>query len=394
MKRFSEWCMVLVFTGTLLGLMAATILLPKQRYSYYENRNLSDFPEITRETFLSGQLFDDLETLFCDYAAGRSAMLRAVTWTDLNLFRRPVVNDVVVTEELLLPYWAPETVDPAAIQAQAAQVAADNRQLQDLIESYGGTYCYLAVPCQYAYHADGYPSYLNNRAAYTETELSALTQAMAAQDVNFVDMGPIFAELGHPGEYSSAVDNHFGLYGAYETYRAAVQAVQSRSGLSLSFPVLGEDVTFSSLPNLYMGSRTRKLMGMRGNDEKLLVAQFSQEIPLTRLDNGRETAPTVYAMPAEDEPVLYNLYMGGDVAETVLDTRRPDLPSCLIYGDSFTNAVECLAYYSFDQTRSLDLRHYTQQSLTEYIEQYRPEVVLCIRDYESLLSRDANGNLS
>ena len=99
-------------------------------------------------------------------------------------------------------------------------------------------------------------------------------------------------------------------------------------------------------------------------------------------------------MPAENEPVLYNLYMGGDVAETILDTQRPELPSCLIYGDSFTNAVECLAYYSFDQTRSLDLRHYSEMPLTEYIEQYQPEVVLCIRDYESLLSRDANGNLS
>ena len=40
MKKFSEWVMVLLFSGTLLVLMAATILLPKERYSYYENRNL------------------------------------------------------------------------------------------------------------------------------------------------------------------------------------------------------------------------------------------------------------------------------------------------------------------------------------------------------------------
>ena len=41
MKKFSEWVMALLFSGTLLVLMAATILLPKERYSYYENRNLS-----------------------------------------------------------------------------------------------------------------------------------------------------------------------------------------------------------------------------------------------------------------------------------------------------------------------------------------------------------------
>ena len=50
MKRICEWAMALLFSGVLLVLMAATILLPKNRYSYYENRNLSAFPEITAES--------------------------------------------------------------------------------------------------------------------------------------------------------------------------------------------------------------------------------------------------------------------------------------------------------------------------------------------------------
>ena len=86
--------------------------------------------------------------------------------------------------------------------------------------------------------------------------------------------------------------------------------------------------------------------------------------------------------------------MGGDIAETVLRTDRPALPSVLIFGDSFTNPVESLAYYSFNELRSIDLRHYTAQSLRDYIDAYRPDVVLCVRDYQSLLSREYNGNLS
>ena len=77
MKRICEWAMALLFSGTLLVLMAATVLLPKERYSYYENRNLSAFPEISAETVLSGQAFGDLETLFCDYAAWRTPALKA-----------------------------------------------------------------------------------------------------------------------------------------------------------------------------------------------------------------------------------------------------------------------------------------------------------------------------
>ena len=130
MKRICEWAMALLFSGVLLTLMAATILLPKNRYSYYENRNLSAFPEITAESVLSGQVFDDLETLFCDYAAWRTPALKAVTWADLNVFRRPVVNDIVVTDDALLEqlYTMPDTADDIA--RKAADVAADNAALR------------------------------------------------------------------------------------------------------------------------------------------------------------------------------------------------------------------------------------------------------------------------
>ena len=395
MKRIAEWAMALLFSGVLLVLMAATILLPKNRYSYYENRNLSAFPEITAETVLSGQVFGDLETLFCDYAAGRTTALKAVTWCDLNVFHRPVVNDIVVTDDALLEqlYTMPDTADDIA--HKAADVAADNAALRDQIEAYGGHYCYIAVPCQYAYYEDEYPSFLENRSAYTAAELAALNSAMDAQGITHVDMGPIFDSLGHLPAFSSKVDNHYGLRGAYETYRAAVQALNDAYGLALSFPEEGADVTFSALPNPYMGSRTRKLLGLRGNDEKLLTAAFREDIPFTRFDNGGEVAATVYALPATDtEPLTYGLYMGGDIAETVLRTDRPELPSVLIFGDSFTNPVESLAYYSFDELRSIDLRHYTAQSLSDHIAAYKPDVVLCIRDYQSLLSREYNGNLS
>ena len=265
--------------------------------------------------------------------------------------------------------------------------------LQKQVESYGGHYCYVAVPCQYVYYEDSYPAYLTNRSHYTDLELSALTEEMNAQGVCFLDMGPVFDSLGHPPEFSSRVDNHYGLLGAYETYRAAVQKINGDYGLALSFPEEGTDVTFSALPNPYMGSRTRKLLGLRGDDEKLLTAAFREDIPFTRLDNWQEVASAVYALPAtEDEALTYGLYMGGDIAETCIRTDRSSLPTALIFGDSFTNPVECLAYYSFNELRSVDLRHYTVQSLSDYIAAYQPDVVLCVRDYQSLLLREFNGD--
>ena len=154
MKKFSEWAMALLFSGTLLVLMAATILLPKERYSYYENRNLSAFPEISVESIANGKVFGELETMFCDYAAWRTPALKAVTWADLNVFRRPVVNETVVTDDVLLPQLYDPAMSDDDIRAQAKLVAADNAALRDQIEASGGHYCYVAVPCQYVYYED------------------------------------------------------------------------------------------------------------------------------------------------------------------------------------------------------------------------------------------------
>ncbi len=54
--------------------------------------------------------------------------------------------------------------------------------------------------------------------------------------------------------------------------------------------------------------------------------------------------------------------------------------------------MECLAYYSFDEMRSIDLRHYREMSLADYIRLHQPDIVVGIRDYEALLSADYNGS--
>ena len=87
----------------------------------------------------------------------------------------------------------------------------------------------------------------------------------------------------------------------------------------------------------------------------------------------------------------YNAYMGGDKAETVIQTNRPELPDCLIFGDSFTNALETFLYTSFDETRSLDLRHYTEMGILEYVQTYQPDVVICMQNDTVYLLPEGNG---
>lgn len=391
-KRIANIVLVLAFAGFLAAAMVITLGKPQGGWSYYENRTLAQMEELTPQTLWDGTFANSVEPTLQDHAAGRNTLLKLSTWMDMELFHRPVVNQVIPVEGMLLSWNPYETPDAELIQQQADAMAGQLGELRDVVESYGGKFYYVAVPGQYTYFEETHPDFLNNRATYTDLEIPAFQQAMEEQGVTLIEMGEILAQQGNPPEYYSTVDYHYTFGGAYATYLAIMERINQDFDSSLT--VLDEDsLVRETLPNPYLGSRARKVFGLWETDEKLEIGLPSQPIPFTRTDNGQEVPATVYTLPGNDtDEVAYAAYMGGDIAETVIDTGRDELPSLLIYGDSFTNPVEGLMYYSFDEMRTIDLRHYKDMTLADYIALYQPDVVVGIRDYESLLSTDYNGS--
>ena len=152
------------------------------------------------------------------------------------------------------------------------------------------------------------------------------------------------------------------------------------------------DFEWKSLPNPFLGSSNRKLFGLWNNSDAIQLAYPKENIPFERTDNGKPVDSTIYKLPeSEDELVTYSVYMGGDIGETVITTNRPELPNILIYGDSFTNPLEALLWTQANELRSIDFRHYTECTLKDYIAEYKPDIVICVRDETTFLSEDGNG---
>lgn len=391
-NKIANIVLVLTFAGFLAAAMVITLGKPQGGWSYYENRTLAKMEELTPQTLWDGTFANSVEPTLQDHAAGRNTLLKLSAWMDMELFHRPVVNQVIPVEGMLLSWNPYETADAELIQQQADAMAGQLGELRDVVESYGGKFYYVAVPGQYTYFEEQHPDFLNNRATYTDLEIPAFRQAMEEQGVTLIEMGEILAQQGNPPEYYSTVDYHYTFGGAYATYLAIMERINQDFDRSLT--VLDEDsLVRETLPNPYLGSRARKVFGLWETTEKLEIGLPAQPIPFTRTDNGQEVPATVYTLPGNDtDEVAYAAYMGGDIAETVIDTGRDELPSLLIYGDSFTNPVEGLMYYSFDEMRTIDLRHYKDMTLADYIALYQPDVVVGIRDYEALLSTDYNGS--
>lgn len=370
----------------LLGLMAFLLVVPavlllwshKETSAYYENRSLAEFPDLTWQALWEGTLGSDLETWYSDHFPGRTTLLKADTAVQMKLLRRPVVNDMVVTEEVLLPKLDFSEYTAEAYRWTVTDIADDFGRLNDWLAEQGIRFTYVGFPEQRVYFEDLYPADLNNHETEAEVADAVFAEALAERGVDFLDMRQVYAAQGDPVEYYSAVDHHYNYYGAYAGYRAILEKL-SQDGWEL--PVLTEaDVEFVELPNPYIGSRNRKLYNLWPNQDKAIILSETP-VPFTRWDNGERSEKPLYVLPAAaDLPTTYNLYMGGDFAETILATDRPELPDVLIFGDSFSNALETLLYTAFDETHILDLRHYKEQSLKDYIADYQPDIVLCVQN--------------
>ena len=393
MKRTAQIFFATCFCLFLLGVGALTAVLPKETGSFYENRSLAALPEATAENILSGDFFTDLETYLTDHVPLRSYLLKGATLVRLDLLHQSVVSDVIDGDEVLLGFHGYSQWDTGYLLPSAQEAAKAILPWQEAAASYGGQVYYLGVPEQYSYFQDRYPDYMENRAwLYPPTE-EAMEAALGEANIPFLSLYSAYRSEGCPEDYYFATDHHYTIYGALAASQVLLEAVNEGEGWDLYVP-RAEDLTFTELPNPFLGSRNRKLYALRYLDDRLTTAVYTDPIPFTRSDNGEAVSLSLLALPeTEDEVITYSVFMGGDIGETVLSTNREDLPTALLIGESYTNALETLLYASFDELHTIDPRSFEGESggadvigdITGYIEALQPDVVIVMRDNSAYL---------
>ncbi len=382
-STIASLCFAIIFVGALLTLAVMGIFDFDETRSFFENRRLDALPRYSEESVKDGSYFTGIEDFLQDHSAFRDELLEAKTYADLYVLRRPVVNDIVPNHEALLPFLDYEVVDEETVKNDAAVAVDTVKSHAELVESYGGSYYYVAMPNQYLCYGDSYPWYLNNRGEYLSLSSAEFFAGLDEAGIDYIDMYDYYLSEGDE-DMTSTIDHHYSLMGAYETLRTIIERVERDTDFAFDKERLYHP-GFMELPNRYVGSRSRKLFGLWESDERLYIMPEGS-VRYDRWNNGVKVPSKVYKLPETDtEDVTYTTYMGGDIANTVIKTYREELPSVLIYGESFTNALESIAWCYFDEMHSIDLRHYREMTLDEYIELTKPDVVLCVREYSSML---------
>lgn len=353
-------------------------------------------PNFSREALLSGEYFKDWDTYVTEQIYGRDFWIESYTSFNMNILGKRRINDIVIAEDgYLLPFIPYDKTHDFNALSEDINTMTDNMvKIQESLNDHGGQFIFVGVPTQWSYLRDKLPYYYNNDGQYLDYNEKAMFHALDKKNLNYINVARIF-DLDDSSSHYHKTDHHYVFRSGYKVYREIINDLINKLHVeNIRGPLREDEMEFITLPNPILGSRNRQLAYIYPTDEKFEIGYPVDKIDYVKKTNGN-LDPEFYKISQDPKQRPdYSIYMGGDFAEINIQTDREELPNALIFGDSFTNALEPLLYYHFNETRILDLRHFKSKSLYDYISEFKPDIVIMIRDDSHYSDLTGNGKFN
>ncbi|MCQ4923067.1 DHHW family protein [Tissierella carlieri] len=390
MKKFLRYKIILIFLLVIFAIPILTAMRHNVNVSNIENRTLAPLPQYSNERLLNGEYFSQWENYISDHIIGRDYLIKSYTLLNMKVLGKHKINNIIIgKEDTLLPFYTEELSNNLEDYLNNLNAMTENmKDLQNHIKSNGGEFYFVGLPGQSSFFRSRYQNYFENKEGYFVENENKMFNNLEKNNINYINMNEVFKK-DQDNENYLKTDHHFSFKGSYKTYVEIIDRLRNDLGLDIGKPLDIEELDIVTLDKPILGSRNRQLYFLHPTDEKVSIAYPRTPIDYEKYTNG-VLDPKLYYINNDENP-SYNIYMGGDQKEIIIDTNREDLPNLLIFGDSFTNALEPLLYYHFNETRILDLRHYKEMNLYEYIDLHKPTVVLMIRDDLNYGNPEGNG---
>lgn len=386
MRKQSNYGLIILFLMFISIIPILTVRGQNSETSNIENRVLEPKPIMSKASLLSGEYFNDFEEYFSDHIIGRNNWIKSHSAINMDILRKKNINDIVMAkEDTLLPFFTQELLEDSKENLENLPLMIDQLEFLDKItKEYGGEFMFIGVPSQSSFFEDRYLDYMKPPEDYFKENEKQFFGGLDKLDIGYTNMYEVFMK-DHSPDYYFKTDHHFSFRGAFRTYQEIIK------NLDMS-PLRLDEMDFTTLDKPILGSRNRQIYFLKDTNERMGIGYPKEAIEYNKTTNG-DLSPELYFVDEKERPAYGEVYMGGDQSEIVIETDRPELKSVLIFGDSFTNALEPLLYYHFDETRILDLRHFEDMEISEYIKIHKPDIVLMVRDDLNYGNLEGNGEI-
>ena len=351
--------------------MMASFLKKDVEFSSFENRSLSSLPHPYISEIISGDWFNKLETYCLDQVVARDLLVETNSRI-LRMLGKRQINSITVCDSGALlqaayDYPPAESYDPAFLDEVLIPY-------NSAAESYGGQLYYMNIYPRLLFFWDEFPYHGSEMRNEYYKENTRFIDACKKAEIDVIDTFDTFEE--HSSEYIFFLtDHHYTYKGAYYCYKEMIDYINktNSSKAPIEFPEWNQMSSVRPQGHFW-GSLISQVGDTQYEGVDYLEYALPDDFPQNyeRIESGE-----ISDMPLirNDDTTEYGWFMNGDYANTVIKTHRPHLPSILVIGYSFTDAIELMAVYNFNEVHSIDPRSFGG-NIAEYIKKTKCDYVV------------------
>ncbi len=332
-KKFNLFLCVL-FCGFLGGVLALSLVLPKQTFSPLENRWLQKPPKLSAETLESGKFMDEAEKYVSDHIAGRDLWVALKAWSE-RLSGKKENNGVYFgSQDSLLSRVADPNPD---------KLAKDLGYVDALVGNVSVPVYFGLIPTAAEIWADRLPE-----GAPSADEKAVIDRLYFSTGANTVDLyGALAAHSGEAIYYRT--DHHWTSLGAFYGANALLEAM-GMEPLDLS-DYTKTTVTKEFNGTLFSSSGVRWLP-----PDEIDVYVPADGVKVTSYFDGAPSQGSLYVDGWLDKKDKYSYFLGGRQPLCVIETEHTGAPSLLLIRDSYADSLAPFLTERFSEIHLLDPR--------------------------------------
>lgn len=366
--------LVLIFGFTLVNLFSYS----SQASSSLEQRQLTQKPELTVASLLSGQFMLELEDYFADHFAFRSLLVQAGAylkeWKGIPGSEQAVllqqgsdntvqkVGEASVSNQNNTQYliykdraYTLYQYSPAAAEAYAEAI----NNFQQSANPELRVYSLLAPTSAEFIESEEYQELTDSQAA----AFNHVNEQLASE-VGRVDVIDVLKQHTQDNIYFRT-DHHWTALGAYYAY-TELMSTMGEEAISLTSYTAGEITNFlGSAYKATLNVQLKKAPDTITYYEPLDDYTYTRHLTTGKTVTGQLVDPA-YATPANG---LYAVFLGGDFPWGEINTGHTNGKKIVVVKDSYGNALIPFLLPHFETVYYVDPRYFTG-SLTEFVEEH------------------------
>ena len=336
-RKRNAYRTVFFLCAILLAFTVADFVKKDRFFSENENRILTQKPELSRETLLSGEFAKEYEAYVNDQFISRDTWIYMKTYMDLLLQKRTVNGVYLAADGYLVEQHLPEDYPEELVETRLAKLA-------ELVEQYPRAMVFLA-PTADNILTDKLPDfapYYDQRAL-----LSQVRETIGGEHViNAFDI----LQQHEDEEIYYHTDHHWTTLGVYYGYLAWAQACDI-------YPARYKLSRLETVSDDFQGT-LHSATGLDAVFDEIQMFAQTAERPVTITYDYMETSYSFYEESYLDTKNQYGYFLDDNHGLVEIETNSAYPRTLFLIKDSYANAMVPLLSAHYQKIYVLDLRYF------------------------------------